>query len=240
MENFGAERMVLQEKGYVVLPGVFDSEAVDGLASLIDAVEGDRETFRKTDDLFAIRQFLKEVPGIKPYIFSRRLQHMIQQVCGKGYFVVKSIYFDKPSRSNWFVAYHQDLTISTASKHMVDGFVNWTVKQGQYAVQPPVGILEQNFTIRIHLDETDAGNGALRVVPGSHTKGVIPPAEFAKLAEKETLCAVPRGGVMLMKPLLLHASGRTTNHERRRVIHIECSNTALPEPLQWGEQDDIF
>ncbi len=230
----------MDKQGFVVLPNVFTGEAVDGLNNLINAANADRATFRKTDDLFAIRQFLKEVPGIKPYIITQGLQNIIQQFFGSGYFVVKSIYFDKPSRSNWFVAYHQDLTISTTTKQRLDGFVNWTVKQGQYAVQPPVGRLEQNFTIRIHLDETDAGNGALRVVPGSHKKGVIPPADFAVLLEKETVCAVPRGGVMLMKPLLLHSSGRTTNQERRRVIHIEFSNIELPKPLQWGERNNVF
>jgi ectoine hydroxylase-related dioxygenase (phytanoyl-CoA dioxygenase family) len=49
---------------------------------------------------------------------------------------------------------------------------------------------------------------------------------------------VPKGDVMLMRPLLLHASGRSTNNNRRRVIHIECSKSTLPAPLQWTEYDD--
>ncbi len=40
---------------------------------------------------------------------------------------------------------------------------------------------------------------------------------------------------MLMKPLLLHSSGKTTNQNRRRVIHIEFSNMLLPENLNWAE-----
>ncbi len=240
MESLEARKLEIEENGFAVIDKVFTDEAIEGIINFIDGTDKDKPTFRKTDDLFAIRQFLKEVPGIRPYIFTQGFQSIIQQFFGGGYFVVKSIYFDKPSRSNWFVAYHQDLTISTTTKHSLDGFVNWTVKQGQYAVQPPVGILERSFTIRIHLDETDAGNGALRVVPGSHKIGVIPPAEFAVLSEKETVCAVPRGGVMLMKPLLLHASGRAINQNRRRVIHIEFSNIELPKPLQWAERDEVL
>ena len=85
---------------------------------------------------------------------------------------MKSIYFDKPAGSNWFVSYHQDLTISVNAKIDLGGFGPWTVKQDQYAVQPPLQILENNFTIRIHLDDTDENNGALKVIPGSHLKGV--------------------------------------------------------------------
>jgi len=40
---------------------------------------------------------------------------------------------------------------------------------------------------------------------------------------------------MVMKPLLLHSSNRTTNEKRRRVIHIEFCNKALPEGLEWAE-----
>lgn len=53
--------------------------------------------------------------------------------------------------------------------------------------------------------------------------------------EEEVTCAVPAGGVMVMKPLLMHASGRTTNGLSRRVLHLEFSSAALPEPLQWAE-----
>jgi ectoine hydroxylase-related dioxygenase (phytanoyl-CoA dioxygenase family) len=91
--------------------------------------------------------------------------------------------------------------------------------------------LERNFTIRIHLDDTDRNNGALKVIPGSHRKGVYRPETIDWSKETEAICEVPAGGIMIMRPLLLHASNRTNNHARRRVIHIEFSNTALPEDL---------
>lgn len=84
----------------------------------------------------------------------------------------KSIYFDKPEHSSWFVAWHQDLTISVDKKIDLDGFGPWTSKQDQFAVQPPLAFLENIFTVRIHLDDTDEHNGALRVIPGSHRKGI--------------------------------------------------------------------
>lgn len=138
------------------------------------------------------------------------------------------------------MAYHQDLTISVDKKADLPGFGPWTVKQNQFAVQPPLSILENNFTIRIHLDEANEHNGALKVVPGFHLKGIYRPENIDWTVEKEETCQVPQGGIMIMKPLLLHGSGRTTNHQKRRVIHIEFSKAALPEPLEWSEKAVIM
>ncbi len=92
-----------------------------------------------------------------------------------------------------------------------------------------------NFTIRIHLDDTDEQNGALRVIPQSHLKGIIKTGTTNFNKECAEICSVKKGGVMFMKPLLMHASGRNTNNRQRRVIHIEFSRGVLPESLQWGE-----
>jgi ectoine hydroxylase-related dioxygenase (phytanoyl-CoA dioxygenase family) len=151
--------------------------------------------------------------------------------------VVKSIYFDKPEKSNWFVAWHQDLTISVNKKAELPGYGPWTIKPDQFAVQPPVAILEDNFTIRIHLDDTDNNNGALKVLPGSHLKKIYRVEDIDWAREKEAICSVNAGGIMIMRPLLMHASSRTTNDKKRRVIHIEFSRAILPEEISWSEKD---
>lgn len=74
----------------------------------IEQADNSKDTFRKSKDLFAIRQFLKEVPETYDLIFNKRLNYIIHTIFGSNYFVVKSIYFDKPESSNWYVAYHQD------------------------------------------------------------------------------------------------------------------------------------
>lgn len=223
------------ENGFTVIEDVFSDSEIEVIANTIEQADTSKATFRKSTDLFAIRQFLKEVPEVLPLIFVEKLNSIISGIFGNGYSVVKSIYFDKPGESNWFVAYHQDLTISVDKKVDVKGFGPWSVKQNQYAVQPPLHILESNFTIRIHLDDTDENNGALRVIPKSHAKGVYRPETIDWSKEQEIACKVPKGGMMLMRPLLLHASSRTTNNKKRRVIHIEFSNQSLPDPLHWSE-----
>ncbi|QJD97995.1 phytanoyl-CoA dioxygenase family protein [Mucilaginibacter robiniae] len=230
----------IRDNGFTVIPDVFRDHEVNEMVSLIEQADTSDLTFRKTDDLFAIRQFLKQVPEIKTLIFTDMLRQILDALFSFNYFVVKSIYFDKPQKSNWFVAYHQDLTISVDRKVDLPDFGPWTIKQNQFAVQPPLAILKDNFTVRIHLDDTDEGNGALKVIPKSHHKGIYRPENINWDAEQEVICPVPRGGIMIMRPLLLHASNRTTSNRRRRVIHIEFSKALLPDGLQWSELESSY
>ena len=229
----------IDSEGFSIINNVFTENEIENLISLIDNKtknDSDNSTFRKSEDLFAIRQFHKEVPETLPFIFNEKLQNIIESIFGKGFFITKSIYFDKPEKSNWFVAYHQDLTISVDQKIEIENFENWTVKQNQFAVQPQAEILENNFTIRIHIDKTTKNNGALKVINNSHSKGILRIENLDFEKEKETICEVEKGGIMIMKPLLFHASNKTTNNERRRVIHIEFSKQQLPNGLEWSEK----
>jgi len=220
----------INSEGFTIINNVYTESEIEKLISLIENItdnEIDNETFRKNKDLFAIRQFHKEIPETLPFIFNQNLKDAIESNFGKGYFITKS---------NWFVAYHQDLTISVNKKIELDGFENWTVKQNQFAVQPPKEILDDNFTIRIHIDNTTKENGALKVISNSHSHGILRIEKLDFENEKETICEVEKGGIMIMKPLLFHASSKTINNERRRVIHIEFSKQQLPEGLEWSEK----
>jgi ectoine hydroxylase-related dioxygenase (phytanoyl-CoA dioxygenase family) len=237
MKGSSDHHKALLTQGFTVLNGIYTADELKQLVSVINAADSSGDTFRKTDDLFAIRQMLKEIPTVLPVIFNKKLMQLIAAFLGDDCFVSKSIYFDKPQKSNWFVAWHRDLTISVNKKMQLPGFTNWTVKQNQFAVQPPLDILRQNFTIRIHLDDADKNNGALKVIPGSHLDEDLKTQNSDN--KSEVFCDVKAGGVMLMRPLLMHASNRTVNNNRRRVIHIEFSNAALPKEIDWSERIDI-
>ncbi len=236
MINLQTYKNELTDNGFAVINNIFSEEEVEKISEAIQNIDSSKDTFRKSEDLFAIRQFLKEIPEVKDLIFNENLKTIIKEIFGENYFTVKSIYFDKPEKSNWYVAYHQDLTISVDKKLELENFGPWTTKQNQFAVQPPLDILENIFTIRIHLDDTDENNGALKVVPKSHAKGIYRPETIDWNVETETICTVKKGGIMLMKPLLLHGSNRTTSGKKRRVIHIEFSDRELPEELNWSER----
>jgi len=225
----------IAQHGFSVVEHIYTDAEVNGIISTIENADKTGPLFRQTDDLFAIRQFLKAVPEVNPLIFTDKLKTCLQLLFGDGYFAVKSIYFDKPEASNWFVAWHQDLTISVDKRIDIAGYGPWTVKYNQFAVQPPLSILQDNYTIRIHLDDTDEGNGALKVLPGSHLKEIYRPEHIDWQQETEISCNVQAGGIMIMRPLLMHASNRTTNNKKRRVVHVEFSRVELPAGIDWAE-----
>lgn len=65
------------------------------------------------------------------------------------------------------------------------------------------GNFAEYFTIRIHLDETNSENGALKVIEKSHSKGIYRPETIDWKTEKESICSVNKGGIMIMKPLFI-------------------------------------
>ena len=233
---FVQNQQELENLGFTVLANIYTAAEIDLILNAINKADTSNSAFRKSADLFAIRQFLKEIPDAKELIFNSNLKSIIENVFGNNHFLVKSIYFDKPAQSNWFVAYHQDLTISVDKRIELENYGPWTVKQNQFAVQPPIEFLQNIFTIHICLDNTDENNGALKVVQSSHQKCIYRPETINWVIETEISCDVLKGGIMIMKPLLLHSSRRTTNNEKRRVIHLEFSNMELPEGLKWAER----
>jgi ectoine hydroxylase-related dioxygenase (phytanoyl-CoA dioxygenase family) len=150
---------------------------------------------------------------------------------------VRAIYFDKSPAANWSVPWHQDLTVAVRARVDLPGFGPWSTKDGIPHVQPPIDLLERMLTLRIHLDDADRSNGALRVLPGSHRLGRLTAdaIEALRIEYPEVLCTAAAGDALLMRPLLLHASRRSTSVRNRRVLHIEYAGFALPSGLRWHE-----
>jgi hypothetical protein len=217
--------------GFAVLPEIYTQPEIDELRKLFDSYCG---KMNQAAPVHAIRRPVEKIPELNDLLWSEKMKQCLTNFAGANYFLTKSIYFDKPEASNWFVAYHQDLSISVNEKKDTNGYKNWTNKKDQVGVQPPISILENPFTIRIHLDDTDQANGALRLVPGSHKNGVVRIQDIS--TETEVLCKVPAGGIMLMKPLTFHALSRSTENKKRRVLHLEFNNQALEKPLCWSEK----
>lgn len=152
---------------------------------------------------------------------------------------VRAIYFDKSANANWLVPWHQDLTLALAAKAEHADYGPWSVKAGVTHAQAPAAALEKMITIRLHLDDTGVDDGPLRVLAGSHKHGVLSAEQIVKLRQageaNEVVCTAGRGDVMLMRPLLLHASGKSTSERHRRILHIEYAGFDLPAPLAWHE-----
>ncbi|WP_248724577.1 phytanoyl-CoA dioxygenase family protein [Seonamhaeicola sp. ML3] len=237
--EFEKAKTELQELGYSILANIYSENEVSEIFKCLEKSKPNSDKTQDNKDVFAIRQLINQVPELSKVLFNKNLIQLLNTLFDSHYFLTKAIYFDKPPKSNWFVSYHQDLSISVNKKVEVENYINWTFKKGQYGVQPPAKILEDTNTIRIHLDDTGANNGALKVIPKSHSKGIIRHDSKGWGLENEHTCNVNKGGVMLMKPLTLHSSNRTTNNKRRRVIHLEFNNQDLETPLNWLEKVKI-
>jgi Phytanoyl-CoA dioxygenase (PhyH) len=150
---------------------------------------------------------------------------------------VRAIYFDKSQEANWLVPWHQDLTIAVEKHRDVEGFGPWSMKDGVPHVQPPIPLLEGMIALRLHLDDADEENGALKVLPGSHRLGRLSAADIERCRTQtpQHLCRAKAGDALLMRPLLLHASGKSTSPRRRRILHLEYAGVDLPPELSWHE-----
>lgn len=168
----------------------------------------------------------------------RTLAHSqeLRALVGCGLEPVRLILFDKTTSENWPVGWHQDLAIAVASRVEVEGYEAWTVKNGVPHVRPPLNLLERMVAARLHLDDAPRSNGALRVAPGSHVQGFVASEQVVAEVQRrgEIVCECQAGDVVLMKPLLLHASSRSEDARHRRVLHIEYARRELLDgDLSW-------
>lgn len=188
------------------------------------------------ENTFGVREVLIKCPALIGLIFNEKLRRLLRDINPNPLRLIKSIYFNKPPRANWIVNWHQDLTINLQTPGVAKGYQNWRTVRGRTVVQPNQELLENIFTVRIHLDNCTAANGALRVIESSHRNGVVNLNEWTETKPGiERICEVPKGGVLVMRPLLLHASRRTTNEQQRRVLHLEFTDQTLPDRLAWKE-----
>ena len=211
----------VERDGFAIIPGCLDESLIIRLSESLDETQ------------YGQRNLLRE-PVIQKLARSHEVRGVITPVLGPNCFAVKGILFNKTQKSNWKVPWHQDLTITVQERIEAEGFGPWTIKGGVVNVQPREEVLRGILAIRIHLDANDHQNGPLRVIPGSHRLGRLTAEQIAKWDKSESVeCLIPKGGALLMRPLLLHASSVCLLPKSRRVIHLEYSSADLPSTLRW-------
>jgi len=166
---------------------------------------------------------------------AQQLLPIAQAAIGSSAYPARAILFDKSPTTNWNLGYHQDTKIPVREKHEMPGYTHWSVKEGIPHCRPPAEFLANMVALRVAIDANDDTNGPLLVSPTTHMRGFISADETNGIVEeKGQLQALTEpGDVVLMKPLTLHASGKSTSPNRRRVIHIEYAGQPLPSPIQY-------
>jgi len=222
-------RKDIDEFGFSVIGEALRTGEVANLADALLAVprRARQGGARNPEKLAAVRELARH-PSIKD---------AVKEILGSGPFMFKATLFDKGPDANWSVGWHQDVVIPVREHRNCTGWSAWSLKAGVIHVQPPAAILEHVLAVRVQLDAATSFNGPLCVLPGSHRTGKLSGAEIAiwhsRIAARECLSA--SGGLIILRPLLVHSSPRSKAAFQRRVIHLEFSARTLPFPMQWPE-----
>jgi ectoine hydroxylase-related dioxygenase (phytanoyl-CoA dioxygenase family) len=205
----------IQKQGFAIIPGILQPKEIDRLldefrcANLPRSRAGVRHAMR--------------LPAVATVAQDTRLMRIARETLGESAFPFRATLFDKSPAANWLVVWHQDTALPLQKRREAPGWGPWSVKDGVTYAHAPESALSQVLALRVHLDDSTAENGPLRVLPGTHTLGVLTDETLHELSTQITPvdCLTPRSGVLAMRPLIVHASSKSQVENPRRVLHIE-------------------
>ncbi len=229
--------MALNTRGFKIFPRFLSTSQIDELQKAISDFSADQPRH-------GLRNAEKKIAAIHALAYSEHMINMARDIlCPNSSSesnskpaLVRCILFDKTPEKNWLVSWHQDKTIAVNHAREIPGWGPWTIKDNYHHVQPDIHVLNHMITFRLHLDHTDESNGCLRVIPTSHQHGILTQQQISAITGQQIAhnCVAEPGDLLVMSPLLLHASSKATQAMHRRVIHIEYSDCSLPDGLEWA------
>jgi len=220
-------RELIHKDGFAVVASVFSRDRMNGISQEIAQLSAVRS---RAVIRHALR--LSPVAGIAG---DHALIDLARSVLGPKAFPFRATLFDKSATANWLVVWHQDTALPLCHRIEYPGWGPWSVKEGIAYAHAPAGALSDVITLRVHLDDSTSANGPLRVLPGTHTLGVLSDDAIHDLINEISPmdCVCPKGGVVAMKPLIVHASSKSQIDARRGVLHIEyAASESIATPLQ--------
>jgi len=202
-------------KGFAVAPERISTREIDALLAELHKSPLQRSRA-------GIRHLMHH-PHVEKLARSSSLLDLARSVLGPAALPYRATLFDKSPDSNWLVAWHQDRTLPLQKREDRPGWGPWSIKDGILYAHAPAEALSRILALRVHIDSSTTDNGPLRVLPETHNDGVLTDNAFEKLVARVSPleCTVARGGVVAMRPLLVHASSKSHSQYPRRVLHIE-------------------
>ena len=224
----------LDRDGFALIAGVLSAAQVEDAriacaTALAQEANADSVLAGRSGPAYGARNLLQLWPACVDLLRLEPLATILKNVLGASAGVVRGLYFDKPPGHSWALPWHRDLTIAVKQPGHLGVFRKPTHKAGVPHVEASQDLLAAMLTVRIHLDEMTPANGPLRVVPGSHERG---PKQAAVTVTSAA------GDVLLMRPLVLHASGHCAPDYagHRRIVHLECApQRDLPDGYEWHD-----
>ena len=163
------------------------------------------------------------------------MMELARDVLGPGAFPFRATLFEKSPAANWLVVWHQDTALPLRQRIDLPGWGPWSLKEGIDHAHAPSAALSQVLALRLSCDDSTSVNGPLRILPGTHTLGVLSDDSLHDLSTRVTPvdCVVGKGGMVAMRPLVVHASSKSHSELPRRVLHIEyAASESIVKPLQ--------
>lgn len=212
------------QSGYDIVEGVLSEAECLALLTALSASSVGRSR--------AGARHLLSSPAVGALANDARLRRIAAEALGREPIPFRATLFDKSGDANWSVVWHQDTALPLRARFDAGGWGPWSSKAGVLYAHAPAHALERVVALRVHLDDSGLTNGPLRVLPGTHVRGVLSDDEVEHIARTATAtdCVVMRGGVLAMRPLLIHSSPRIESALPRRVLHIEYSDSLTLEP----------
>lgn len=207
------------DTGYRIVGGVLgEREASDLLWSL------ESSSLRRSR---AGARHLMGHPGIQTVAHDPRLLAIAGEFLGEPAVPYRATLLDKSPDRNWLVTWHQDTALPLEQRGHVPGWGPWSVKSGITYAHAPARALSRVVALRVHFDDSRSDNGPLRVIPGTHRLGVLSDADIDHVVQSTPPvdCLVAAGGIVAMRPLILHASSKAETARPRRVLHIEYAES---------------
>ena len=220
-------RQHVSNDGYAIVPQVLTSEEINHLLSHLEGSTALRSRA-------GVRHLMSN-PAVENLAKDHRMVGLARCVLGDDAFPFKATLFDKSPDANWLITWHQDTALPLREKQETTGWGPWSTKEEVIYAHAPANALERVVALRLHLDDSDRENGPLRIVPGSHRQGVLSDQEVETIVGqiKHVTCLIERGGVIVMRPLIIHASSKSQSEKPRRVLHIEyATRDAVAAPLE--------
>ena len=219
------EAATFEARGFAVAPEVLSDAQCARLEARVGALDLHGAGTRELLSFDWAQQFARQLRDLP----------VLAALLGDSRTAIQCTYFAKLSSRNWLVALHQDLSIPVAERAADAPCKAWSEKEGTWFCQPRAEFLAQLVAVRVHLDDSTEANGPLRVVPGSHRLGRIASQEVAAHRRHlgEVACVAPRRSLVAMRPLLLHASSKSSSDAPRRVLHYVFGPREPPWGLGW-------
>jgi len=221
------EHSTVGQQGFAILPHILSPEVANKISNEISQLVSHRS-----------RAGVRHAMQLEPVTRIASCSELMALACGvlgPQAFPFRATIFDKSPEANWLVVWHQDTALPLRRRLEAPGWGPWSTKEGIPYAHAPAEVLSHVLALRIHLDDSNADNGPLRVLPRTHSLGVLSDDRIHQLSEQVAAveCIVPRGGVMAMRPLLLHASSKSRSEIPRRVLHIEyAASESIASPLE--------